>query len=329
MSEPAGTPGQAADDPKLAVTAAVRAAIVRGDYAPGQRLVEADLCERFVRHQLDPSGADMGGTGQGGQLVVAVLGLGEAGSEFAADLCRAGVVVRGFDPLVPAAPGIVQCASDADACAGAAAVLSLTCAHEAAGALAAALPGIGADAVYADLNTASSALKARLADIADQAGIAFTDVALMSPVPGNGLRTPMLACGPAAARVASLAGGLGATVDVLPGPAGTAAARKLVRSVFYKGLAAAVVEALRAAAAAGCADWLRENISRELASASAATVDRLEDGSVRHARRRADEMDAATDLLDQLGIPPRIAAASAQWLRQLASEQRHEAPRAG
>ena len=34
-------------DPKLHVVEAVRAAIVRGEYAPNQRLIEADLCERF------------------------------------------------------------------------------------------------------------------------------------------------------------------------------------------------------------------------------------------------------------------------------------------
>jgi DNA-binding GntR family transcriptional regulator len=34
-------------DPKLAVVEAVRAAIVRGEYAPNQRLIETDLCERF------------------------------------------------------------------------------------------------------------------------------------------------------------------------------------------------------------------------------------------------------------------------------------------
>jgi DNA-binding GntR family transcriptional regulator len=34
-------------DPKVAVTEAVRAAILHGEYAPGQRLVEVDLCERF------------------------------------------------------------------------------------------------------------------------------------------------------------------------------------------------------------------------------------------------------------------------------------------
>ena len=73
-------------------------------------------------------------------LVVAVLGLGEAGSEIAAGLCAAGAVVRGFDPSVPAAGGVTACAGDADACRGAAVVVSLTCAHEAECALTAALP---------------------------------------------------------------------------------------------------------------------------------------------------------------------------------------------
>jgi len=256
-----------------------------------------------------------------GRPVVAVLGLGEAGSEIAAGLCSAGAVVRGFDPRVRAGPGVAECSSDADACRGADIVLSLTCAHDAEEALTAALPGVGRTAIYADMNTASSGLKARLAGLADGAGIRFADVALMSPVPGNGLRTPMLACGPAAREFAQAFGGLGAAVEVLPGPPGSAAARKLLRSVFFKGLAAAITEALRAARAAGCEDWLRENIGDELAAASAATVDRLERGSARHARRRADEMAAATELLRQLGVPPRVAGASEQWLEQLAGEQ--------
>jgi 3-hydroxyisobutyrate dehydrogenase-like beta-hydroxyacid dehydrogenase len=254
-------------------------------------------------------------------LVVAVLGLGEAGSEIAAGLCAAGAVVRGFDPSVPAAGGVTACTGDADACRGAAVVVSLTCANEAEGALTAALPAMRTGAIYADLNTASSALKARLAGLTAAAGIGFADVALLAPVPGSGLRTPMLAAGPAAGEFARCFGGLGASVEVLPAPAGAAAARKLVRSVFYKGLAAAVTEALRAARAAGCEQWLRDNISRELAGASAATLDRLEQGSVRHALRRIDEMAAASEQLRRLGVPPRVASASEQWLRQLAEEQ--------
>ena len=252
---------------------------------------------------------------------MAVLGLGEAGSEIAAGLSAAGAVVRGFDPRVRAGASALECAGDADACQGAAVVLALTCAHEAEAALTAALPGVDRAAIYADMNTASSGLKAHLARLAAGAGVGFADVALMSPVPGNGLHTPMLASGPAAQRFARVLGQLGATVEVLPGPAGAAAARKLLRSVFFKGLAAAVTEALRAAQAAGCEDWLREDIRHELVSASAATVERLERGSVLHARRRADEMAAATELLCQLGVPPRVCAASEQWLQQLVAEQ--------
>ena len=263
----------------------------------------------------------MSGTRQAtGSPVIAVLGLGEAGSAIAAGLVAAGAVVRGFDPAVPAGDGLTQCDGDADACSGAAVVLSLTCAHEAEDALRAALPGVGPGAIYADLNTASAGLKQRLAGLSGAAGVAFADVALMAPVPGRGLRTPMLACGPAAGRFAAALGPLGAPVDVLPGPPGTAAARKLVRSVYYKGLAAAVTEALKAAAAVGCEDWLRETIAAELSAASSGTLDRLEQGSVRHARRRADEMAAAAALLAELGVPARIARASEQWLRDLTAE---------
>jgi DNA-binding GntR family transcriptional regulator len=37
----------ASDSPKLAAVEAMRTAIVHGEYAPRQRLIEADLCERF------------------------------------------------------------------------------------------------------------------------------------------------------------------------------------------------------------------------------------------------------------------------------------------
>src|SRR5215472_8644195 len=54
-----------------------------------------------------------------GQPVIAVLGLGEAGSRIAADLAAAGAVVRGYDPVVKAVQDITDCASEADACRGA------------------------------------------------------------------------------------------------------------------------------------------------------------------------------------------------------------------
>lgn len=289
----------------------------RPAYAGGDRGI-SEVCE--VRDAMAGSGSADAPAGQA-RPVVAVLGLGEAGSEIAAGLCAAGAVVRGFDPRVAAGPGVVACADDAGASRGADIVLALTSAHDAEETLRLALPGIRPGALYAEMNTASAGLKASLGELAAGAGVSFADIALMSPVPGNGLHTPMLASGPAAGPFADAFRRLGASVEVLPGPPGTAAARKLVRSVFYKGLAAAVIESLRAAEAAGCGDWIRDNIRRELASASAGTLDRLEQGSIRHARRRADEMAAAGELLRELGIPPRVAGASEEWLQQLLAEQ--------
>ncbi|MGH3158514.1 MAG: DUF1932 domain-containing protein [Streptosporangiaceae bacterium] len=252
--------------------------------------------------------------------VIAVLGLGEAGSRIAAGLASAGATVHGYDPRVPAPPGIRGFGSDAGAAAGARLVLALTSAQEAVETLELALPGLGSGAVYADLNTGSAGLKTRLAGIAAGAGVLFADVALMAPVPGLGLHTPMLVSGPGAETYAGIMTVLAAEVTVLPGPPGLAATRKLVRSVFYKGLAAAVTEALRAGRAAGCEDWLRADIADVLATASAATVDRLEAGSIQHARRRTHEMMAAAELLGELGVPARITRASQLWLEQLDTE---------
>lgn len=253
------------------------------------------------------------------RLTVAVLGLGEAGTEFALGLAGAGVRVRGYDPMRPGLPGVAAAASDADACQGADLVLSLTTAGEADSALRQALPGLSETAVYADANTAAAGLKQRLARRAGDAGVAFADVAIMAPVPGRGLGVPMVASGPGAAAASKLLGGCGATVEVLAGPAGAAATRKLLRSVFYKGMAAAAVEALAAARSAGCEDWLREHIAAELAAADDATLARLEEGSQRHAVRRGHEMAAACDLLGELSVPARISRASQLWLEDLAN----------
>ena len=179
----------------------------------------------------------------GRPLVIAVLGLGEAGSVIARDLLAAGVRVRGYDPAVVAGPGITGTRGEAEAAQGADLVLSVNSANAAVDAFRAGLPGLGPDALWADLNTASPGLKRELASIAETGGVPFADVAMMAPVPGRGLRVPMLASGDGAQRYAGLLAPLGADIEVLAGPAGLAASKKLLRSVFYKGMAAAMVEA--------------------------------------------------------------------------------------
>ncbi|WP_405923135.1 DUF1932 domain-containing protein [Streptomyces sp. NBC_00035] len=251
-------------------------------------------------------------------LRIAVLGLGEAGGAIARDLVAAGARVHGYDPKVPAPPGVVDTGSEAEAAAGSDLVLSVNSASAAVDALRAGLAGTPPGCLWADLNTASPGVKRHLGEIAGDTGMEFADVSLMATVPGKGLRTPMLVSGAGAERYAEMLRPLGARVDVLEGPAGLAAERKLLRSVFYKGMAAAAVEALAAARAAGCEDWLRENIAEELTRANAATLARLIDGTHRHAKRRTVEMQAAADMLSELDVPPLIATASRDLLHGLA-----------
>ena len=261
-------------------------------------------------------------------LVVAVLGLGEAGSVIARDLLAAGAGVRGYDPAVAAGPGITDARSEAEAARGADLVLSVNSAKAAVDAFRAGLPGLGPDALWADLNTASPGTKRQLASIAEAGGVLFADVAMMAPVPGRGLRVPMLASGDGAARYAGLLNPLGAGIELLDGPAGLAATRKLLRSVFYKGMASAIVEALEAARAAGHEQWLREHIAAELAAADVSSVERIVEGTARHALRRAAEMEAAADMLSELGVPPFMAEASRAVHERLSAGQEPSGQRA-
>jgi 3-hydroxyisobutyrate dehydrogenase-like beta-hydroxyacid dehydrogenase len=255
--------------------------------------------------------------------VIAVLGFGEAGSLIARDLAAAGAEVRGFDPQAAAPAGVTAAASDAEAVAGADLVLSVNSASEAVAAFAASVDALAPTAIWADLNTASPAVKQRLAELGRERAIPVTDIAMMAPVPGNGLRVPMLASGDAADRVAATLRGYGADVEVLDGPAGLAATRKLLRSVFYKGMAASIVEALEAARAAGLEDWLRPHIAEDLAKADASTVERIVTGTRQHAVRRGHEMAAAADMLTDLGVPPIMADASRALHERLAAENQN------
>ena len=257
---------------------------------------------------------------------IALLGLGEAGSEIGRDLVAAGADVRGYDPKHIHVTGVAARISEANAVRDASLVLSVNSGHDAQTALVNALDSLRPGTIWADLNTAAPGVKAALVRLLEGRDVPVADVALMSPVPGKGLRTPMLVSGDGAPRYAELLTPLGADVEVLPGPAGAAISRKLLRSVFYKGLAAAVVEALTAARAAGCEEWLAANISAELTGFDEQTIIRLVEGTHQHARRRAEEMSAAAEQLAELGIPPRIAAAARDLLIELRDGQGQELP---
>ncbi len=243
-------------------------------------------------------------------MQVAVLGLGEAGGRIAADLVSAGCVVRGWDPA-QAPEGIENAASGGAAVRNADVVLSINTAAVALAVAADVVRELRSDAVYADLNTASPQLKRELAEALP---VRFADVALIGAVPSKGLGTPALVSGGGAERFAEAFVPLGMPVEVVSQQPGDAAGLKLLRSVFMKGVAAAALESLEAAKAAGVERRIHADIAAVLGEP---LLERLVTGSRRHAVRRVDEMKAAAAYLEELEIEPRVARAALGWLEQL------------
>lgn len=254
---------------------------------------------------------------------IAILGLGEAGRLYARGFARAGAAVRGHDPHHQLGdPAVPQFATLAETVAGADVTLSLVTGQAAASVARAALPHVPADSVYADLNTAAPDIKQHIAEVAADRGLAMADVAVLAPVAREGHRTPLLASGTGAREFAARLEPYEVPVDVLDADAGEAARLRLLRSVFMKGLAALVFEGLGAARAAGADDWLRAQMAIELGPDGARLVDRLIEGTRRHAARREHEVRAALESLDEAGQPADMTRATLAWFERIVGEQR-------
>lgn len=254
---------------------------------------------------------------------VAVLGLGEAGSLLARDLVRGGATVRGWDPDFHGdLSEIPLAASFAAAVEGADVVISVNWASVAAAVAREALPYLHRGMLYADHNTAGPQLKEELAAIVEPSGAAFVDVAMMAPVPGLGMRVGMFVAGSGAEELAAFYRRFGTPVGFVGTRAGEANARKLTRSVFFKGMSSSVWEALEAARAVGVEDWLRSDIIKTLAEADETTMDRILDGTAKHAVRRSHEMRDAEAMLLELGTPTTMVTAAAESLERIAREKK-------
>jgi 4-hydroxy-4-methyl-2-oxoglutarate aldolase len=251
-------------------------------------------------------------------MKVSVLGLGEAGTLYATGFAASGWLVSGFDPADTATPAGVERFDDvASAVRDADLVLSLSSANVALRVASDAAPFLRSEATYADMNAASAQIKAQTAAVIAAAGADFADVAVIGSVPANGAATALVISGAGSSAAAAYFRQLGASVEDIGGQPGDASNRKLLRSAFMKGLGALIVESTAAASAAGAQQWVRQQIATELSGGFAA-LDRLHDGTRKHAARRSVEMAASAHLLDSIGVRPVLATATAETHRALA-----------
>jgi 3-hydroxyisobutyrate dehydrogenase-like beta-hydroxyacid dehydrogenase len=253
-------------------------------------------------------------------MIIAILGIGEAGGALARDLIAKGVRVRGWDPAPRLIPeGLDFASGNPAAASGAEIVLSVNWASVAIEVAVEVASVLQPNQLFADLNTAAPQTKRGVAAIIEETGALFVDAALMEPVLPKGLGTPVYASGSGAETFAQTMTPLGMPVTFLDHEAGHAATHKLVRSIVYKGIAAVVMECLEAAQALNMSEFARAQMMTIMRDE--AMIDRFVNGSIKHARRRVHEMEAVVEMLNSIGVSAFTSQAAMRRLKEITEKE--------
>lgn len=264
---------------------------------------------------------------------IAFIGFGEAGRAFADSLRQTGCDdFAAYDilfnaegrggPTARAAQerGVAVTPSPADAVAGAEWIVSAVTASSSLEAARAAAPHLQAGQVFIDINSVSPGTKRATAEAVTTRGAEYLDMAVMGPVHPRGHRTPVLIAGPEAEALHTALAAQGFNAEAVGPAAGQATAIKMVRSVFMKGLEAAMVEMLLAARRAGCLERVVGSLRDTYPGLDWDSFPRYElERVTRHGIRRAAEMRESAATLEELGLSGSFASAVAGTQQRIGS----------
>jgi 3-hydroxyisobutyrate dehydrogenase-like beta-hydroxyacid dehydrogenase len=168
--------------------------------------------------------------------------------------------------------------------------------------------------VYADLNSVSPRTKQKVGETISRSGARFVEIAVMGPIPPLLQKTPMLIGGAAAPGFKEMFEPFGMRMDVVStDQIGRAAAVKMFRSVIYKGLEALIFECVLGASQYGAESRVFASLSENFPGIDwKKLADYMVGRVVVHGERRAREMDEVARTLDELGVEPIMAAATAR-----------------
>ena len=252
-------------------------------------------------------------------LKIAILGLGEAGSHFANDLVDLGIAVSGWDPDLKRKLNkkVHFAGSNSEAVRNADIVWSVNLTSESKNIAREVIPSLQRGQIYCEMNTSSPNTKKDIATILSPAGIQFVDLAIMAPVPANGILVPLLASGEGSQSLAQKLRPYNLNIEVLSNHTGDAARRKLLRSIVYKGVAAVVCEAMEAGKHFEMEDYIR-NQMRTILGIDDPSIDVFVNGSHTHAERRSHEMEAVVEMLTDEGLSANSSNSALEKLKKYA-----------
>ena len=261
-------------------------------------------------------------------ISIGFLGFGEAAPAIAEGLCEAGAspfhafdIAEQEDPqrFVPRAArsNTLMSPTPAALAARCDVILSLVTCTEAVPAARSIAPHLRGHHVYVDMNSASPEVKRVVGETVEASGARFVEAAIMSAVPPERHRVPVLICGKAAAELAAALVPLGMKLDVLGEDIGAASATKMFRSIMVKGLQALFIECVFAARHFDVEKRVLDTITASYPGIDwNAFADYFIGRSALHAGRQSHEMEEVSRTLESLGETPLMARAAAKRLEE-------------
>ena len=267
---------------------------------------------------------------------VTLIGFGEAGSILGADLVSSGCDVSMYDILLDdvktsaamrarAEQAHVQVHdSFAAATSGADLIVSAVTASSSGDVATLAGKHLRAGQIFLDINSVSPGKKQSSCRAVEASGADYVESAVMAPVPPYRLKVPMLLGGRRAESLVVQLARLGMNAQAISEEIGVASAVKMCRSVVIKGMEALAVESMRAARRFGAEKPVLASLSETFPGMGwdKDLPDYLISRVAEHGRRRAAEMREVVRTLEDAGLEPTMASATARLQDALVDEMR-------
>lgn len=268
-------------------------------------------------------------------LHIALVGYGEVGKIFAAELIARGARVSFFDILLAdeqagaamrahaASLGATACDTLAAALDGAQLAISAVTASSTLAVAEEAAKSIRPGQFFLDLNSASPTTKQTSARLIDAAGGYYVEAAVMGSVPPYGIKVPIILGGSKREALARLLAPADMRMESGVAEVGVASAVKMCRSIMIKGLEALTVECMLTARRYGVEDQVLASLDETYPGMDwQKEADYLVSRVVQHGRRRAAEMREVARTVEEVGMQPLLAAPTAlrqDWMADLVS----------
>ncbi len=237
---------------------------------------------------------------------IGFIGFGEVGRSFALEMKRKGAEVFYYDILHHITEFGIPALSLPDLIYRCDILLSTASTHAAVEIAQEAARYLTAGKIYADMNSTSGSVKARIGEVIESSQADFIEGAILSAVGEAGPKAAILVCGEKGEEFSRLMNQLGLiNLKYFSPKIGEASLVKMIRSVFSKGIECLLLEMLIAGRRAGVAEYVWQDVVDFMTKSS---FDKVAANWIRtHAtafERRYHEMVQVVETLEDLGVEP-------------------------